>query len=116
MTIGNKICSVRSKEGMTLKEFAAKLNVSANTVSRWEQGESMPRRATLFRIEKLFQLADSYFIVDRKSDGSSAVKTVKIQNRQEDEEFALLLDRFHELDESKQNQLIGYLERLRARA
>jgi len=113
MTIGNKICSVRSKEGMTLKEFAAKLNVSANTVSRWEQGESTPRRATLFRIEKLFQLADNYFIVERKSDGSSLVKTVRISDRRDDE-ANLLLDKFSELDESKKNQLIGYLERLRA--
>ncbi len=41
-TIGTNILALRKKLGMTQEELAAKLNVSYQAVSKWENGVSMP--------------------------------------------------------------------------
>ncbi len=47
---GNKLCLLREEKGLTQKEFAAILDVSDKAVSKWENGQSIPRMDTLEKI------------------------------------------------------------------
>ena len=47
---GNLICSLREEHGLTQKELAKKLDVSDKAVSKWENGQAIPRMETLERI------------------------------------------------------------------
>lgn len=49
---GNFVFQLREEKGMTQAELAARLDVTAAAVSKWENGESKPRT------EKLFELAE----------------------------------------------------------
>ncbi|MCI8821973.1 MAG: helix-turn-helix transcriptional regulator [Lachnospiraceae bacterium] len=42
MIIGNKINQLRKLAGMTQEQLAEKLNVSRQTISKWEAGTTMP--------------------------------------------------------------------------
>ena len=42
MKIGEKIYSLRKKHNLSQEELANELNVSRQTVSKWEVGESCP--------------------------------------------------------------------------
>ncbi len=54
MNIGKNIASLRKKSGMTQEELAARLNVSAQAVSKWENESSCPDISLLPDIAKIF--------------------------------------------------------------
>ena len=52
---GNFIAKLRSERGMTQTEAAEKLGVSNKTVSRWENGQTLP---DFEQMQKLCELYD----------------------------------------------------------
>lgn len=54
MTLGEKICTLRTGKGLSQEELAAKLEVSRQSVSKWETGQSVPD------LEKIIKLADLF--------------------------------------------------------
>ena len=58
--IGDNIRALRTEKGMTQKEIADRLFVTAQAVSRWENGEVEPSLNTIMELAKIFG-------VDRKS-------------------------------------------------
>ena len=53
-TIGSRIAENRRRIGMTQEELAAKLAVSAQAVSKWENGSAAPSTTNLMAMAKLF--------------------------------------------------------------
>ena len=47
---GNLICNMREAHGLTQKELAQRLDVSDKAVSKWENGQAIPRMDTLEKI------------------------------------------------------------------
>ncbi|MFA5585253.1 MAG: helix-turn-helix transcriptional regulator [Saccharofermentanales bacterium] len=54
--IGNNIAKWRKEKGMTQDQLAEQLSVSAQAVSKWENGVSMPDIALLPRLASLFNV------------------------------------------------------------
>lgn len=52
MTLGEKICMLRTGKGLSQEDLAAKLEVSRQSVSKWETSQSVPD------LEKIIKLAD----------------------------------------------------------
>jgi len=62
MNIANKVLDIRNNSGLTQEEFAGKLFVTRQAVSRWENGETTPTIPTLKTIFELFNIdANSFF-------------------------------------------------------
>ena len=55
--IGNQIKKLRTKQGMTQKQLADKLFVSAQAVSRWENNEVEPSIDTITELAKIFDVS-----------------------------------------------------------
>ena len=53
---------------MSQEELAAKLNVSRQTVSRWELGSAQPDANNILQISKLFGVTADYLLNDDSSD------------------------------------------------
>lgn len=49
-----KLVQIRSKQGLSQEELAARLNVSFATVNRWENGKSEPQKATKKLIDEMY--------------------------------------------------------------
>ncbi|MCL2755507.1 MAG: helix-turn-helix domain-containing protein [Firmicutes bacterium] len=56
MEIANKIQTIRKKNGLTQKEFAEKLFVTRQAVTRWESGETTPTIDTLKKMVDIFKV------------------------------------------------------------
>lgn len=54
MTLGEKIYALRTGQGLSQEDLAAKLEVSRQSVSKWETGQSVPD------LEKMIKLADLF--------------------------------------------------------
>lgn len=57
MKIGNQIHQLRKLSGMTQEQMAEKLNVSRQTISKWESGATMPDLESMVQICRMFQLS-----------------------------------------------------------
>ena len=52
--IGEKIVNLRKENNLTQDEFANKLNVSRQSISKWESGLSLPEISNLLLISEIF--------------------------------------------------------------
>lgn len=64
-TIGDKIKEYRKKAGLTQEQLAARLNVTFQTVSKWETNTSSPDLSMIIPLTRLFGVsADELFGLD----------------------------------------------------
>ena len=55
MTTGEKLALLREKKGITQEKLSEILNVSRQSVSRWETDISFPETDKLIKLSKLFE-------------------------------------------------------------
>lgn len=64
---GDKIFALRREKGLTQDALAELLGVTAQAVSKWERGESMPDTAMLPKIAEVFDVSlDALFGLEKK--------------------------------------------------
>lgn len=68
MTFSEKLFGLRKQSGMTQSDLAEKLNVSRQTVSRWEMGTAKPEIDTLIAISDLFDVSLDYLLRDKAEE------------------------------------------------
>ena len=104
LEVGARVKQLRKAREMTLREVGMKLGVAANTVNRWERGESSPTRANLVAMSDLFAVDPSWLMFG-----------ITQSNTKKDEEkllrkLRLLSDKQYENIESLVDELIGGIE------
>ena len=57
MEFNNKLYELRKQKGFSQEELANRLNVSRQTISNWEVGESTPDMEKLIAISDLFEIS-----------------------------------------------------------
>lgn len=81
MRLSDKILKLRKQNGMSQEELAAKLNVSRQTISRWEIGSAQPDASNLLQLSKLFRVTADYLINEGYANDNDvpAVKNIEVQ-------------------------------------
>lgn len=64
MTIGEKIQFLRKENKLSQEEFAERLGVSRQAISKWELGDSIPDVDKIKLISKLFNISTDSIILD----------------------------------------------------
>ncbi len=62
MTLGEKIYSLRVKNGLSQEAFGEKLGVSRQSVSKWETDQSVPELDKIVMISELFMVTTDYLL------------------------------------------------------
>lgn len=62
MKLANKLIELRKENGWSQEEFAEKLDVSRQAVSRWENETALPDAQNILRISKLFNVTTDYLL------------------------------------------------------
>ncbi len=65
---GNNICRLREQKGFTQEQFAKELDVTDKAVSKWENGQSIPRMETLETIAELLETTVDALILAGKDN------------------------------------------------
>ena len=66
--IGEKITNLRKEKNMTQEELSNLLNVSRQTVSKWESEKIYPDVNNLILISNLFSCSIDYLIIENKNE------------------------------------------------
>lgn len=68
MTTGEKLALLRKKKGMTQEELSGALQVSRQSVSRWEMDAAFPETDKLIKLSKLFECSIDFLLNDSIQD------------------------------------------------
>ena len=66
MKFSEKVRKLRIRKGLSQEELAEKLDVSRQTVSKWEAGSSLPEIEKLIFLSDFFQVSIDYLLRDKQ--------------------------------------------------
>ena len=79
MKINEKIYSLRKQAGLSQEELADKLNVSRQTVSKWELGDSTPDFDKIVPLCNIFGITTEELLRDKKIEEKREEKKESIK-------------------------------------
>ena len=109
MTLGEKLKSLRSNSGKTLKELGDILGVSLNSVYRWESNLAVPKKAMLVNISEHYDIPVNWLLTE--DDGKELIEYLVHSAIPENNLEEQLLKMFRRLCETDQQKVFGYTER-----
>ena len=68
MTFSDKLIALRRKAGWSQEELAERLNVSRQSVSKWESAQSMPDIDKIVQLSSLFSVTTDYLLKDGQAE------------------------------------------------
>lgn len=74
MEFNNKLYELRKQKGFSQEELAHRLNVSRQTVSKWEVGDSTPDMEKLIAMSDLFGISLDELVMDKVPEPVSTVQ------------------------------------------
>ena len=72
MEFNNKLYELRKHKGFSQEELANRLNVSRQTVSKWEVGDSTPDMEKLVAMSDLFGISLDELVLDKSPEPAPA--------------------------------------------
>lgn len=82
MDFSEKILSLRKSRGLTQEQLAEKLNVSRQSVSKWESGQAIPELETIVALCRVFDITTDYLLKPSEMDELS-IKTEMLEKQQQ---------------------------------
>lgn len=67
MRIGEKIFELRTKNGLSQGALAEYLNVSRQSVSKWETGQAIPDVGNIMKLSEIFNVTVDYLVKDNNN-------------------------------------------------
>jgi transcriptional regulator with XRE-family HTH domain len=103
--IGNIIKDLREKHNMTQDDLAIKLNITRQSISRYENGERKINQDTLFELAQLFNTSiNTFFPPTQKNTSNVTTHLQKEQTPAEDYNF------FNKTDVSIAREYLAYFD------
>lgn len=80
MTTGEKLALLRERKGITQEKLSEILNVSRQSVSRWETDISFPETDKLIKLSKLFECSTDFLLNEEIQENEENSIDVSIDN------------------------------------
>lgn len=80
MKFNERLLDLRKKKGWSQEELGYKLDVSRQTVSKWEAGQTTPELEKLRNLAKIFEISVDELISEEENTNPSIKKEVKNEN------------------------------------
>ena len=77
MEFNNKLYELRKQKGFSQEELANRLNVSRQTVSKWEVGDSTPDMEKLIAISDLFGISLDELVLDKAPEPAPSTQPAR---------------------------------------
>ena len=82
MNFPEKLLTLRKAEGMTQEQLAEKLDVSRQSISKWESGQAIPELEKIVVLSTIFDVTTDYLLKSSEIDDLSA-KTQMLEKQQQ---------------------------------
>ena len=82
MNFSEKLLTLRKAKGMTQEQLAEKLDVSRQSISKWESGQAVPELEKIVALSTIFDVTTDYLLKSSEIDDLS-VKTEMLEKQQQ---------------------------------
>ena len=82
MIFSEKLLTLRKAKGITQEQLAEKLDVSRQSISKWESGQSAPELEKIVALSTIFDVSTDYLLKSSEIDDLS-VKTEMLEKQQQ---------------------------------
>lgn len=79
MSFGKNLLSLRKAKGLSQDELGTQLNVSRQTISKWELNETTPELAKLILLSEYFAVSIDELVKEKKSTPKAYENTLDIE-------------------------------------
>ena len=101
MILADKIIDLRKKNGWSQEELAEQLNVSRQSVSKWESGMSVPDLNKIIAMSELFGVSTDYLLKDAldaptpsETEGKDAATPARTVTAEEANDYMTAVERY----------------------
>jgi len=109
MDLSEKLKKLRTRAKKTLKEASDVLNVSLNTVYRWEHGLSTPRKSVLKKAAGYYSVPLEWLLAE---DGEQDFRNIGHILQPETAAEHQIVEMLKVLSERAKYRVVGYIERI----
>lgn len=88
MILADKILSLRKKSGLSQEEFAEKMGVSRQAVSKWEGAQSVPDLDKILMMSEIFGVSTDYLLKDEIEEAETVSQPDESKNPKVSAELA----------------------------
>lgn len=82
MNLAEKITLLRKQKGWSQEELADKMDISRQSVSKWESGQSVPELDKILKISDIFAVSTDYLLKEEDAKESFQAKAEKEYDRE----------------------------------
>jgi len=68
MALGEKITALRKQKGLSQEKLAEELNLTRQTISKWELNQSTPDIEYIVRLSEIFDVTTDYLLKDKTNE------------------------------------------------
>jgi len=80
MILADKIIELRKKNGWSQEDLAEKLNVSRQSISKWEGAQSVPDMNKILMMSEIFGVSTDYLLKDEIESSADAAPQVELKD------------------------------------
>lgn len=95
MILAEKIMKLRKEKGWSQEELAMRLNVSRQSVSKWESSASIPDLDRILKLSQIFEVSTDYLLKDEIEQNKAELIPVEDSFAEEDSIQVLSLEEAH---------------------
>lgn len=89
MILADKIIALRKKNGWSQEELAEKLNVTRQSVSKWEGAQSVPDLNKILLLSRIFDVSTDFLLKDEMEEADENPCAEELLGRDTEEEYPL---------------------------
>lgn len=83
MSLSKKIYELRKANNLSQEQLAEMVNVSRQSISKWESGETTPEIERIIELSKIFNVSTDYLLLSREVEDLTN-RTEQLEKEQED--------------------------------
>lgn len=77
MKLAEKLFELRKEKGWSQEKLAEQINVSRQSISKWESGQVLPEIEKIIELSRIFQVTTDYLLLDENSEKASTAVTLE---------------------------------------
>ena len=101
MLLSEKIMQLRKKNGWSQEELAQQLDVSRQSVSKWEAGGSIPDLNKILKMSEIFNVSTDYLLKDEIEDDLGKIQVPEVEQYEEKKVTAEMANEYMSLCKSQ---------------
>ncbi len=91
MNITKRLVELRKQTGLSQEDFAEKLGLSRQSISKWETGEAIPDVDNLILLSQKYDVSIDYILLGKEHSTTEATKSEKTKKKKNRIDYEALL-------------------------